>query len=221
MKTLIQCDFDGTITEEDTSFFLLDTFAQGDWRELLQKYKQHKISVGQFNTRAFAMVKADKPTLLEAIKGKTSPSRAQARRVKIRPGFHELVAYCSTKGFRFVIVSNGPAFYIGAILKEMGLENIEVYAAQASFHSDGIEARYVGPDGKQLDHGLKEAYIKLFLKQGYRVIYVGNGGSDILPSKYAHQVFARSELLDYCKKNNLECKPFNDFADIIRALELL
>lgn len=211
MKTLIQCDFDGTITEEDTSYFLLDTFAQGDWRELLQEYKEHKISVGQFNARAFAMVKADKPTLLEAIKGK----------VKIRPGFQELVAYCSMKGFRFVIVSHGPTFYIEAILKEIGLENIETYAAQASFHPDGVEVRYIGPDGKQLDNGLKETYIKLFLKQGYRVIYVGNGDSDILPAKYAHQIFATSDLLDYCKKNNLECKPFNNFTDIVRALELL
>ena len=211
MKTLIQCDFDGTITEEDSSFFLLDTFAQGDWRELLQEYKQHKISVGQFNTRAFAMVKADKQTLLETVAG----------RVKVRPRFHELVAYCSMKGFRFVIVSNGPAFYIEAILKEMGLENIEVYAAQASFHPDGIEARYVGPDGKQLNHGLKEAYIKLFLKQGYRVIYVGNGNSDILPSKYAHQVFARGELLAYCRENKIKCKPFNDLTDVVSALEPL
>ena len=44
MKTLVQCDFDGTVTEEDVSFFLLDTFAQGDWRRLLQEYKEGKIS---------------------------------------------------------------------------------------------------------------------------------------------------------------------------------
>jgi len=211
MKTLIQCDFDGTISKEDTSFFLLDTFAQGDWRELLQEYKEHKISVGEFNARAFAMVKADKPTLLEAIKGK----------IEIRPGFHELVAYCSMKGFRFVIVSHGPAFYIKAVLKEIGLENIEVYAAQASFRPGGIRARYIGPDGKQLDNGLKEAYIKLFLKQGYRVIYIGNGGSDILPAKYAHQVFARGELLAYCRENKIKCKPFDNLSDVVSALELL
>jgi len=221
MKTLIQCDFDGTITEEDVSYFLLDTFAQGNWRELLQEFKEHRISTGEFNTRAFAMVKVDKRTLLEAIKGKASPSRAQARRVKIRTEFQEFVTYCYMKGFRLVIVSNGLAFYIKAMLKKIGLENIEAYAGQASFHSDGIKVRYVGPDGKQLDNGLKEAYIKLFLKQSYRVIYVGNGDSDILPAEYAHQIFATSDLLDYCKKNNLECKPFNDFADIIRALELL
>jgi len=38
MKTMVQCDFDGTITEEDVSFFLLDTFADGDWRQLWKDY---------------------------------------------------------------------------------------------------------------------------------------------------------------------------------------
>ena len=36
-KTLVQCDFDGTITEEDVSFMLLDAFADRDprrWRQL-------------------------------------------------------------------------------------------------------------------------------------------------------------------------------------------
>jgi len=100
VKTLVQCDFDGTVTEEDASFFLLDTFAQGDWRRLLQDYREHRISVGEFTTRAFAMVKADRHTLLEALKGE----------VKVRAGFHELVNYCLKKGFRLVIVSNGLDF---------------------------------------------------------------------------------------------------------------
>jgi len=211
MKTLVQCDFDGTITEEDASFFLLDAFAQGDWRQVLQEYKEHRISVGQFNSRAFAMVKADKSALLGAIKGK----------VKIRAGLHDLVSYCKKRDFRVVIVSNGLEFYIRAILKDIGLENIEVHAAQSSFHPEETKVQYIGPDGNELDDGLKEAYIKSFLKLGYRVIYVGNGDSDILPAKYAHHILARGELLAYCKKNNLKCKPFNDLADVVRALELL
>ena len=211
IKTLIQCDFDGTITEEDIGFFLLDAFAQGDWRRLLQEYKEHKISVGHFNTQAFAMVKADRKTLLEAIKGK----------VKMRAGFQELIAYCSRRDFKLVIASNGLDFYIKAILKDIDLENLEVHAAQTQFHSEGLEVKYIGPDGKQLDDGLKEAYIKLFLRQGYRVIYVGNGDSDIFPAKYAHQIFATGELLAHCRENNLRCKPFNHLTDIVAALEPL
>ena len=209
MKTLIQCDFDGTITEEDASFFLLDTFAQGDWRRLLREYKEHKISVGGFNTRAFAMVKADEPTLLEALKDK----------IKVRAGFHELVDYCLGKDFRLVIVSNGLDFYIKAVLKELALENVEMHAAQASFHPEGMKVQYVGPDDKRLEDGFKEAYIKTFLKLGYRITYMGNGDSDVAPAQYAHHIFATGELLAYCRDNNLEYKPFENFIDAVRDME--
>jgi 2-hydroxy-3-keto-5-methylthiopentenyl-1-phosphate phosphatase len=211
MKTLVQCDFDGTVTEEDASFFLLDAFAQGDWRRLLREYKEHRISVGEFNTEAFAMVKDDKARLLEVLKDK----------VKVRTGLHELVNYCLKKGFRFVIVSNGLDFYIKAVLKDIGLENIEVHAAQASFHPEGMKVQYVGPDGERLEDGFKEAYIKSFLKLGYRVIYMGNGDSDVAPVKYAHHVFATGELLAYCRENNLKYKPFENFIDVVRDIDLL
>jgi len=211
MKTLIQCDFDGTVTEEDASFFLLDAFAQGDWRRLLREYKEQRISVGEFNTKAFAMVKDDKPTLLEELKIK----------VKVRSGFKELVDYCLKKSFRLVIVSNGLDFYIKAVLKDLGLDSIEVHAAQASFHPEGMVVQYVGPDGKRLDDEFKEAYIKSFLKLGYRVIYVGNGDSDFPPAKYAHHVFATGDLLAYCRENNLKHESFDNFFDIVRYIDLL
>jgi 2-hydroxy-3-keto-5-methylthiopentenyl-1-phosphate phosphatase len=209
MKILIQCDFDGTVTEEDTSFFLLDTFAHGDWRRLLREYKEHRISVGEFNTKAFSMIRADKPTLVKALDSK----------IKVRAGFHELVNYCQRKDFRLVIVSNGLDFYIEATLKNLGLNKLEVHAAQASFHPEGMEVQYVGPDGKRLEDGFKEAYIQSFLKLGYRVIYVGNGDSDFTPAKYAHFVFATHELLAYCRENKLNYKSFETFTDIVKDFE--
>ncbi|MFP3880644.1 MAG: MtnX-like HAD-IB family phosphatase [Dehalococcoidia bacterium] len=209
MQTLVQCDFDGTITEEDASFFLLDAFAQGEWRRLLRDYKEHRISVGHFNTAAFAMVKADRHTLLEALKDK----------VKMRSGLRELVDYCLSKDFRFVIVSNGLDFYINAILRDVGLENMEVHAARTSFHAQGMEVQYVGPDGRPLEDGFKEAYIRSFLRLGYTVVYVGNGDSDVAPAKHAHHVLATGELLSHCRENNLNCRSFESFIDAIGHLE--
>jgi len=209
MKILVQSDFDGTITEEDASFFLLDAFAQGDWRRLLIEYKEHRISVGEFNTRAFAMVKADKHGLLEALQGN----------VKVRAGFHDLVDYCLNKGLRFVIVSNGLDFYIRAVLKDLRLGDLEVHAAQASFHPAGMKVRYVDPDGKMVNDGFKEAYMESFLRLGYKVIYMGNGDSDVAPAKQAHRVFATGDLLAYSKENNLNCKPFKDFREVVEDLE--
>jgi len=50
---------------------------------------------------------------------------------------------------------------------------------------------------------------------------VGNGDSDVAPAKDAHYVFATGELLAYCRENNLNCKPFETFTDIVKALDLL
>ena len=213
MKTVVQCDFDGTITEEDVSFLLLDTFTDSDWRQLFKDYTEGKMSVGAFNTRAFAMVKADKQTLLDFV--------LTSGRVKIRPGFDELLNYCSGKGFRFVIVSNGLSFYIEAILENEGIKGIEVLAAQSRFSPEGMAVSYIGPDGSHMEAGFKEIYTELFQKQGCSVIYAGNGLSDIYPARRANHVFATGDLLKRCRETGLECLPFNDLNDIVRGLETL
>ncbi len=209
-KTLVQCDFDGTITEEDISFMMLDAFADGDWRQLFREYEEGKMSVGRFNMEAFAMVKADRESLLEVVKGK----------VRLRPGFHELVTCCRSKGFRFVIVSNGLDFYIEEILRDIGLADIEARAARTHFHPDGLKVQYIGPDGTHLDDNFKGAYVNSFLTEGYRVVYVGNGTSDIVPARQCHYIFATGVLLAHCKQTNLDCTSFTDFKEVVRVLEL-
>lgn len=208
---IIQCDFDGTITEEDVTFALLDAFAQGDWREQLEQYRENKIPVGEFNTRAFAMVKATRAELLKVARDK----------VRLRAGLHELVGYCHRQGFRLVIVSNGLEFYITTILKDAGLGDIEVHAAKTRFHHSGLKVQYIGPDNTPLLRGFKESYTRAFLKQDHQLAYVGNGPSDIAPATHAQHVFARDGMLDGCREIGLECTPFNDLNDVVRGLESL
>jgi 2-hydroxy-3-keto-5-methylthiopentenyl-1-phosphate phosphatase len=210
-KTLIQCDFDGTVTEKDISYLIIDTFANGDWKKLVADYRENKISVDYFNKQAFAMVRASKETLTEFVRGKA----------KLRPGFKELIDYCHQRDFRLVIVSNGLDFYIDAILNDAGIRNIEVFAAQTKFCPEGIKVQYIGPDGNQANDGLKEIYTKLFLAEGYRLICLGNGVSDIYPARLAHHVFARDDLLSHCTKENIACTPFNDLNDVVEDLRLL
>ena len=212
VKTIVQCDFDSTIAEDDVSYLLLDAFADGDWRHYLEEYKEGRITVGTFNSEAFGMVKANKQTMVDYFLAKN--------RVKIRAGFTDLLHYCSEKGYRFVIISNGLSFYIEAILKDIGVNDIEVFASETEFHPEGLKVKYVGPDGSEVQSGFKDAYIRLFLGQGYRIIYIGDGASDCPPASQAHQIFARDDLLAYCKKSNLNCVPFDDLHDVVRGLRL-
>jgi 2-hydroxy-3-keto-5-methylthiopentenyl-1-phosphate phosphatase len=216
MNIAVQIDFDGTITEEDVSFLLLDTYVGSAWREHLEEYTSGRIPVGAFNKRVFGMMKADRQTMTDIVL--TSP------RVKVRPGFRELIEYCVEKGFKIVIVSNGLRFYIEAILESLGVRNVnglEIYAARNDFYPGGVKVAYIGPDGTELEAGFKEAYTGMLVKQGYRVIYLGNGDSDIYPSRLAKHVFATDQLLKRCRAENLDCFPFNDFFEVIKGIETL
>jgi uncharacterized protein YqgV (UPF0045/DUF77 family) len=70
MKTLIQCDFDGTIIEQDVTSILLAKFADQVSRQLLADYRAGQISVEVFVMKGYAAVKADERTLLKEIEGK-------------------------------------------------------------------------------------------------------------------------------------------------------
>ncbi len=61
----------------------------------------------------------------------------------------------------------------------------------------------------------------MLLKKGYRIIYLGNGDSDIYPARQAKYVFATDQLLKRCQAEKLDCVPFNDFFEVIKGLENL
>lgn len=209
--TMVQCDFDGTITIGDVSFQILDEFTGTGWRQLFQEYMQGKMTVNHFNATAFSRVKADKETLERFVRQKAI----------IRPGFPELVKTCRERGFRFVIVSNGMMFYIDAILKMLGVNGMEFVAARSNFKPVGIEAWYEGPDGQPLEDGFKEAYTREFLKQGYRIIYIGNGASDFAPARLCSRIFSIDNLSASCKEAGVAHTPFSDLHEVAQGLAKL
>jgi 2-hydroxy-3-keto-5-methylthiopentenyl-1-phosphate phosphatase len=209
--TLVQCDFDGTVTIGDVSFQILDEFTGNGWRELFQEYMQGKMTVNHFNAAAFSRVKADKETL----------GRFVCQKAVIRPGLPEILKACRERDFRFVIVSNGMIFYIDAILKMLGLNGLEFVAARSNFKPEGVEAWYEGPDGKPIEDGFKEAYTRDFLKQGYRIIYIGNGTSDFAPARLCSYIFSIDNLTVACKEAGVAHTPFTDLHEVAEGLKKL
>ncbi len=206
--TLIQCDFDGTLTIGDVSFLILDEFTGQGWRQLFQDYMQGKLSVNAFNSAAFSRVKASRETLDDFVRQKAV----------MRPGLFELLAACHKRGFRFVIVSNGMTFYIDTLLKMLGLNEVEFQAAQSLFNPGGIKAWYAGPGGELLENGFKEAYVQHFMDKGYRVVYIGNGASDFSPARMCQHIFAIDNLLNECRAANVEHTPFSDLYEVAQGI---
>ncbi len=213
MKTVVQLDFDGTITEEDVSFLLLDKFADANWRQYLEQYTARNITVGAFSKKVFSMITAGEKTLTDFV---LNNPKARTRR-----GLWELVDYCKRKGVKVVIVSNGLEFYIKAILGKKGITGVEVHAAESVFSRAGMQVRYIGPDGNEIDNGFKEAYTDMLCRQGYQVLYIGDGSSDIYSARKAKTVCATGQLLKLCQSEGLNWYPFEDFLDVLKVVRRL
>ncbi len=210
-KAVFQCDFDGTITVEDISFLILDNFAEGDWRAVLEEYKSSLITVGEFNSKAFELVKQDRLSLEQFV----------ISSYRIRPGFNELIECCREHDIRFVIVSNGLDFYIKAIMKDLGLENVEIYSAKVRFEGKRIHTFYSGPEGFNLVDGFKDSYVEYFTRQGFKIIYAGNGLSDAAPARLASHRFAIDSLAARLTESATPFFPFTDLKDISLKLKNL
>ncbi|MEN8614675.1 HAD-IB family phosphatase [Dehalogenimonas sp. THU2] len=210
-KTLLQCDFDGTITEGDISFLILENYARGDWQAILRDYQEGRIPVGDFNSRAFALVKEDRKTLEKLVH----------QEGRLRPGLHELVEYCREHDIIMTVVSNGLDFYIKALLGHNGYGHLDIIAARTVFTSDGMDARYFDHHGRELLHEFKACYTQQFIDQGFRVLYAGNGPSDIPASRLAQHTFATESLLEHYRRENLPHTPFTDLHDIVAGLKEL
>ncbi len=153
---------------------------------------------------------------------KTMTEFVLAHDILIRPGFTDFLDYCREKGAKSVIVSNGWLFYIEAILKKIGINNIkelEIHAAENIPHRDAMKVAYIGPDGAEMMDGFKEAYTWYLINKGYSVIYVGDGSSDIYSARIAKRVFATGQLLKRCRDEKIDCVPFKDFYEVIKGLQ--
>jgi len=213
MKTAVQLDFDGTITEEDVSYLLLDTYAGNGWRTYLEAYESGKITVGAFNKLAFSLVKASLEEMEQLIF--TSPH------VKVRPGFREFIRYCQGKEYFVQVTSNGLRFYVEAILQHQGITGVDIHAAENEFIDGQVDVCYLGPDGNEVDTEFKTAFTRQLKEQGFTVIYTGNGKSDIYSARMADYVFATEDLLAQCRQEGLAHTPFKDFNDILAGIKSL
>ncbi len=59
----------------------------------------------------------------------------------------------------------------------------------------------------------------LALRPDYqRIIYMGDGYSDMCPARHADVLFAKAHLADFCEREGLAYHPFQTFADLATAL---
>ena len=130
--------------------------------------------------------------------------------VRIRPGFRELA-----EQYRPLILS---ASFVETIEPLLGREGVrlDVVANSVDPRRDGWRIRW--RDETVCQH-CSEACKRGGLPPGRPLVFVGDGYSDRCAAGAATRVFARDGLVEYLEARGVPYEPFDDFFDVLRALD--
>ena len=132
--------------------------------------------------------------------------------------FRDFVTFCRSRDIILETVSEGLDFYVRYLLRKWDID-VPVRTNRAIFQEGHVRIEYPWEDATCRLCGTCKL-LRLFQLRalGYRTAYVGNGHSDLCPAIEADLVFAKDELAELCRIEEIDFIPFERFADVQRRL---
>ncbi|MEO0844308.1 MAG: HAD-IB family phosphatase [Cyanobacteria bacterium J06633_8] len=200
MKRIVFCDFDGTITAEETFVAVLKHFAPEVSQKLIPQMYAKQITLRQGVKQILASIPSSRyQEMMNYVRYKP-----------IRPGFLEFLSFLRLHHVPIVIVSAGLRNIVEVVLGDL-LEQI-----------DGCHAVDVDRSGEYLRVNSKfeqgdELVAKVQVIEKYPAdekIAIGDSLTDLNMSLQVPMVFARDRLAKYLEEHSKPYILWNDFIDI-------
>lgn len=211
MQQAILCDFDGTLVTIDTAEYILNKYAEGNWRQFDLQLEIGEITLEECLSKQFSRITIPIAEILLRLE----------EIIKIRANFPLLLNFCDNHGINFIIVSAGLDFVIHHFLNLFGLQHkINVYSAKTQVSEDGINFTFpkiLHPSANDFKEDLVESY----KEKNYFVNYIGDGLGDFHAIKSANCNFTvrNSKLANLCNENGIKHYEFEDFKDVIQIVQ--
>lgn len=209
MKRAVLTDFDGTVTRTDVAEDILRAFAPPEWWAIEEEHRARKIGTRETMLRQFALVRASEAEMLRFVD----------EHVRLDDTFPPFVAACRRRGVLLEIVSEGLDFYLHHLLAKWEID-VPVRTNTTTFEGGRVRISHPYADPTcDLCGTCKLRRLFELRVAGYQVSYVGDGHSDLCPAVEADVVFAKAELAELCREEEIDFIPFESFADVRRELD--
>lgn len=210
---IVQCDFDGTISIEDVTDSLLQTFGLDGWQALEAAWERGEIGSRECMKGQVALLDMSEAQLVEHLDG-----------LAIDPHFASFVKWAQQRGIAVQVISDGLDRAIHHVLARNGLGGLPVLANRLQqvgkrrwrLSSPHADRRCVRASGN-----CKCARAAEQQARARKVLYIGDGASDFCVSGRVEQVLAKSSLIGHCQMNGIAHWPFKDFSEACALLEAL
>jgi 2,3-diketo-5-methylthio-1-phosphopentane phosphatase len=201
----VLCDFDGTITNEDIGFKIIQTFAGPGWYEIEDAYQRGEKGSREALLEIFALTRVEEPTLRRFVEDN----------FHVDPHFPAFLELCRRRKLPVTVLSDGFDFYIDLMLQKFKV-NVDYQANQLRVVDCGLHAHFPHQSDHCGDCGnCKLDYARRVREGGARIIYIGDGYSDRCVVEAADAVFAKGVLAKYCGQKGIPFYPFDNFGNIL------
>jgi len=209
-KIAILCDFDGTVAQDDVGNLLFKTFSgNGGPGDVVERWRRGEISSRECLEREAEMARVRQDELDKFLLKR-----------KLDPYFKDFHDFAKKRGMEVVIMSDGLDYYIESMLIKNGLGEIDFFANRLKINGDALEVEFPYYDllGCEDCACCKMHHLYNYRDQGYYIIYVGDGLSDACPCTTADLVFAKGNLLEFCRETGVDHIEFRNFRDVEREV---
>jgi 2,3-diketo-5-methylthio-1-phosphopentane phosphatase len=207
------CDFDGTISVEDTTDTLLERFGKHGWEALESDWR-----AGVIGSRECM---AGQVALLDMSRAELDAHLAERQ---IDAGFAQFVKAAHAQNLHIEILSDGLDYAIRSILARNELDWLPVTANRLEAVGER-EWRLGFPNASptcQAGSGTCKCARALHSPNPRkRSLMIGDGASDFCVAGAVDFVFAKGKLIEHCRKNNIPHAPIDGFADASALLPAL
>ena len=209
---LFLCDFDGTISIKDVGKLVLKHFMLKSPAGSCAKCVPDDTGSRQAYLRIAPLMAAGRESLKSFV----------LKHSGIDPSFAGFYRLAKKKKVDVKIVSDGLDFYIRTIMEKHRLGEIESFSNRIAF-GPGESLMFHFPELNHLCGRCGTCKNKILHEHRLlydKIIYVGNGQSDVCPSRYADVVFAKDVLLKKCgEEGRTQYHPFKNFSTVTEYLK--
>ncbi|OLS03473.1 MtnX-like HAD-IB family phosphatase [Tissierella creatinophila] len=209
----ILVDFDGTITTKDTNNLLVEVYGNETTDRLKKEFREGKLNFPEYFQGEMSQLRLTEDEYINFL----------LEKVEISPGFLEFYENIKEKGIRIGIISGGFKNGIISFLKKHGIKDIEIFSNKLIFDGDIPHIEFLdGQDFKCCDKGpcgnCKIKHYNRYKKDAEKVIFIGDGTTDMPVAEVADVVFAKDSLAKYLDQKSIDYIFYEDFRDINKLI---
>jgi 2,3-diketo-5-methylthio-1-phosphopentane phosphatase len=207
LKPVLFFDFDNTLTAGDVLDQVIERFSPDEaWRDWENAWEDGHLSARECLRRQIENLRVSRNGLFDYL-----------RQVRIDPAFPAIVDWARSRRIDVIIVSDSFLPLINHILGNNGIVGLPVFANDLAFVGDRLAPSFPHAD----DSCTRSANAKarhLLPYRHHRIVFAGDGHSDLDAALAADVVFAKSTLARELSALSIPFRPFETLDPVLRYL---